>query len=140
MHQMPQDRLVPDWDHRLGDAFGDIADAGAEAAAEQNCFHLNTVLQGRYRSREGVRQDMVGGSAGVVSLDCEAIDRSIPLPMEPLNKSSTPSDPACKLTRGSGEACRWRYGKSTKRQDYSSRTEKRRAAEACRYLLKSTSL
>ena len=43
VHQMPQDRLVADRNHRLGNALGHVSDARAETAAEQNCFHLSTV-------------------------------------------------------------------------------------------------
>ena len=39
LHQMPKDRLVADRDHRLRDVFRVIADARAETAAEENCFH-----------------------------------------------------------------------------------------------------
>ena len=39
MHQVPEDRLVADRDHRLRDVLRIIANSGAETAAEQNCFH-----------------------------------------------------------------------------------------------------
>src|SRR6476619_271954 len=39
MHQVPEDRLVADRDHRLRDVFRIIANSGAEASAEQNCLH-----------------------------------------------------------------------------------------------------
>ena len=39
MHQMPEDRLVADWNHRLRDVLRIVADARAEASAEQHCFH-----------------------------------------------------------------------------------------------------
>ena len=38
-HQMPEDRLAADRDHRLRDVLGIIADTRAETSAEQNCFH-----------------------------------------------------------------------------------------------------
>ena len=39
VHHVPQDRLMADRDHRLRDALGVLADASAEAAAEQNDLH-----------------------------------------------------------------------------------------------------
>jgi len=41
VHQVPEDRLVTDRNHRLRDAFGHVPNARAETAAEQNCFHLS---------------------------------------------------------------------------------------------------
>ena len=41
VHQVPEDRLIADRDHRLGNALGIIADARAETSAEQNCLHLS---------------------------------------------------------------------------------------------------
>ena len=43
VHQMPQDRLVADRDHRLGNSLGHIPDAGSEASAKEDRFHLSTV-------------------------------------------------------------------------------------------------
>src|SRR5262245_5574875 len=37
---MPKDRPVSHWDHRLGNAFGNVSNASAKAPAEQNDFHL----------------------------------------------------------------------------------------------------
>ena len=42
LHHVPQDRLLADRDHRLGDALGVVADARAEPAAEQNDLHDGT--------------------------------------------------------------------------------------------------
>ena len=39
LHHVPQDRLMADRDHRLRDALGVLADAGAKPAAEQNDLH-----------------------------------------------------------------------------------------------------
>ena len=39
LHDMPQDRLVPDRYHRLRDALGVFANAGAQSTAEQDNFH-----------------------------------------------------------------------------------------------------
>jgi hypothetical protein len=39
MHQVPEDRLVADRDHRLRDVLRIIANSGTETSAEQNCFH-----------------------------------------------------------------------------------------------------
>src|SRR5690348_4483122 len=39
VHEVPQDRLVTDRDHRLGQALGDIADSRAETSAEKNRLH-----------------------------------------------------------------------------------------------------
>ena len=39
LHHVPQDRLLADRDHGLGDVLGVVADAGAETAAEQNDLH-----------------------------------------------------------------------------------------------------
>src|SRR5262245_45348729 len=40
-HQMAQDRLVADWNHRFRNAFGIVADPRTETSAEQNRFHLH---------------------------------------------------------------------------------------------------
>ena len=39
VHQMPQDRLVADRDHRLRHALGDVSDPRAQTSAEKNRFH-----------------------------------------------------------------------------------------------------
>ena len=44
-HQVPEDRLAADRDHRLGNVFGVIADPRAETSAEQNCFHRPYALR-----------------------------------------------------------------------------------------------
>ena len=41
VHQVPKNRLVADRNHRLRNAFGNVPNASAETAAEQNCFHLS---------------------------------------------------------------------------------------------------
>jgi hypothetical protein len=43
-HQVPEDRPFADRNHRLRDAFGHVPNARAEAAAEQNCFHLTAAF------------------------------------------------------------------------------------------------
>ena len=53
LHHVPQDRLLADRDHRLGDALGVVADAGAEAAAEQNDFH-DTLRLGSMTCTSGI--------------------------------------------------------------------------------------
>ena len=40
LHHVPQDRLLADRNHRLGDALGIVADARSQAPAEQNDLHL----------------------------------------------------------------------------------------------------
>src|SRR5690606_11732552 len=39
MHEVPEDRLVADRDHRLRDILRIVANARAETTAEQNCLH-----------------------------------------------------------------------------------------------------
>ena len=46
-HQVPEDRLAADRDHRLRNVFGVIANPRAETAAEQNCFHPDGILRWR---------------------------------------------------------------------------------------------
>ena len=41
-HDVPEDRLAADLDHRLGDALGLLAHAHADATAEDHDFHLAT--------------------------------------------------------------------------------------------------
>jgi hypothetical protein len=44
VHQMPENRLVTDGDHRLWDRFGVVAYPGAETSAEENGFHAVTIF------------------------------------------------------------------------------------------------
>ena len=44
-HQVPDDRLAADRDHRLGNVFGIVADPGAETSAEQDCFHRRGLIR-----------------------------------------------------------------------------------------------
>ena len=39
LHHMPQDWLLADRYHRLGNALGKLTNAGAQSAAEKNDFH-----------------------------------------------------------------------------------------------------
>ena len=41
LHDMPQDRLAADLDHRLGLELGFLRDAGAEAARKQYYLHVS---------------------------------------------------------------------------------------------------
>jgi hypothetical protein len=43
IHEVPEDWLVADWDHRLWDVVTVVPDARSQAAAEENHFHVNTV-------------------------------------------------------------------------------------------------
>src|SRR5262249_16718786 len=43
IHEMPKNWLVADRDHRLRDVVTVVPDAGSQAAAEENHFHVNTV-------------------------------------------------------------------------------------------------
>ena len=44
-HNMPQDRLAADLDHRLRLEMAFFTDAGAEAAGEQDYFHERTSVR-----------------------------------------------------------------------------------------------
>src|SRR5208283_3096069 len=66
LHDVPEDRLAPDLDHRLRLEVGLLADAGAEAASENHDFHgvrLNMLssLSVRRPSRGSCSLYKVGG-------------------------------------------------------------------------------
>jgi hypothetical protein len=39
-HDVPEDRLAPDFDHWFGPEVGFLGDSGSEASGENHCFHL----------------------------------------------------------------------------------------------------
>src|SRR5882757_3295507 len=54
VHQVPEDRLVPDRNHRLRNALGYVPNARAETAAEQNGLHLSGLCSWSFVSRVGL--------------------------------------------------------------------------------------
>ncbi|MNC31332.1 hypothetical protein D3C75_796490 [compost metagenome] len=47
LHNVPDDRLATDFDHRLGTKMRLFADACTQAAGEDDCFHCRLTLRGR---------------------------------------------------------------------------------------------
>src|SRR6185437_8368532 len=128
MHQMPEDRLVSDRNHRLRNAFGHVPDTRAETAAEQYCFHLSGLMflcvacrlaavSTPYQGQEGTcrllrRVDILrlaGASASLPAVVANGRPCFTITDQSRINHVST---------RPITEACRWRRAESTNRRGY----------------------
>jgi hypothetical protein len=60
LHDVPEDRAVPDGDHGLGAVFGFFTKAGAFSAAENDGFHGSGASWRKAQSEEGVKEGVNG--------------------------------------------------------------------------------